>query len=103
MKAIEGITLPMLVKLGENEVKSVEDLAGCATDDLAGWTERNPTTGEATRQAGYFDGLEVSREEAEMLIMHARLAAGWIDALPEPAAEDTEEEATEGEAEPATT
>ncbi len=97
VKAIEGVTLPMLVKLGENEVKSVEDLAGCATDDLVGWTERNPTSGESTRQPGYLDGLEVSRDDAEMLIMQARLAAGWIDALPEPAAESTEGETAEGD------
>jgi len=36
LKSIEGVTTPMLVKLGENDVKSVEDLAGCATDDLVG-------------------------------------------------------------------
>ena len=41
MKEIEGLTTPMLVKLGENEVKTVEDLAGCATDDLVGWTEKD--------------------------------------------------------------
>ena len=46
----------MLVKLGENDVKTVEDLAGCATDDLVGWTERKD--GEAERHAGYLDGFE---------------------------------------------
>ena len=40
LKTIEGLTTPMLIKLGENEVRTVEDLAGCATDDLVGWTER---------------------------------------------------------------
>ena len=30
----------MLVKLGENGVKTLEDLADCASDDLVGWTER---------------------------------------------------------------
>ena len=30
----------MLVTLGENGIKTVEDLADCATDDLAGWSER---------------------------------------------------------------
>src|SRR4029077_19765426 len=37
---VPGVTTAMMVKLGENGVKTVEDLAGCATDDLAGWTER---------------------------------------------------------------
>ena len=34
MKEVPGVTSKMLVKLGENDVKTVEDLAGCATDDL---------------------------------------------------------------------
>src|SRR5450432_4029714 len=34
LKVIAGVTTPMLVKLGENGVKTVEDLAGCATDEL---------------------------------------------------------------------
>jgi N utilization substance protein A len=84
----------MLVKLGENDVKSVEDLAGCATDDLVGWTERKD--GEVTKHAGYFDGIELSREEAEHLIMQARLSAGWIteaDLVKETAEEAAADEA----------
>jgi N utilization substance protein A len=73
---VPGITTAMLVKLGENGVKSVEDLAGCATDDLTGWTERKD--GESKREPGFLDGLDVSREDAEHLIMQARLKAGWV-------------------------
>ena len=91
LKGIEGVTLPMLVKFGENEVKSIEDLAGCATDDLVGWTERTGT--ETKKHDGFLEGLEVSREDAEMMIMRARLAAGWIDELPAPAVEETFEDA----------
>ena len=50
----------MLVALGEDDVKTVEDFAGCATDDLVGWTERKD--GEAKRYAGYLDGFELSRD-----------------------------------------
>jgi transcription termination/antitermination protein NusA len=78
LKEVDGVTTEMLVKLGENEVKTVEDLAGCATDDLVGWTERKG--GETTRHAGFLDGVEVSREEAEAMIMAARVKAGWIEA-----------------------
>ncbi|MFZ0559563.1 MAG: transcription termination factor NusA [Methylovirgula sp.] len=77
---VEGVTRAMLVKLGENDVKSVEDLAGCATDDLIGWSERKD--GETTKHAGFLEGIEISREEAEALIMRVRLEAGWIDELP---------------------
>jgi transcription termination/antitermination protein NusA len=74
-------------------VKTVEDLAGCATDDLTGWTERKD--GESKREPGFFDGLDVSREEAEALIMQARLKAGWVteEELAPPPAEAEEAEA----------
>ncbi len=76
LKQLEGMTSAMLVKLGENDVKTMEDLAGCATDDLVGWQERKG--GEMVREAGYLDGLEVTREAAEALVMRARVKAGWI-------------------------
>jgi N utilization substance protein A len=70
-------------------VKTVEDLAGCATDDLVGWSERKD--GETKQHAGFLDGIEISRDEAEAMIMQARLTAGWVteaDLAPPPAAED---------------
>src|SRR6267142_608981 len=75
LRDIPGVTTKMLVALGENGVKTVEDLAGCATDDLTGWTERKD--GEAKHEPGFLDGLDVSRDEAEALIMQARLKVGW--------------------------
>jgi len=36
---IEGVTLPMAVEFGKNEVLSVEDVAGLVPDDLRGYTE----------------------------------------------------------------
>jgi N utilization substance protein A len=86
VREVPGVTTAMMVKLGENDVKSVEDLAGCATDDLVGWTERKGT--ETTRHAGFLDGFELSREEAEAMIMAARLKAGWIDEIPVPAEQE---------------
>lgn len=78
LRDVEGVTTSMMVALGENDVKSVEDLAGCATDDLVGWTERKD--GESTRHAGYLDGFDLSRQEAEAIIMAARVKAGWVEA-----------------------
>jgi transcription termination/antitermination protein NusA len=86
LKEVAGVTTAMLVRFGENEIKTVEDLAGCATDDLVGWSERKD--GETTKHAGILDSFEISREEAETLIMTARVKAGWIEAIPDPAAED---------------
>lgn len=94
LRDVEGVTTAMMVALGENDVKSVDDLAGCATDDLVGWTERKD--GETTRHSGYLDGFDLSRQDAEAIVMAARIKAGWIEA-PEPEAE-TEAETEESQA-----
>ena len=88
VKEVPGVTTKVLVALGENGVKTVEDLAGCATDDLTGWTERKD--GESKHESGFLDGLDVSREVAEAMIMQARLKAGWVteaELAPPPAPE----------------
>ncbi|HET9903205.1 MAG TPA: transcription termination factor NusA [Xanthobacteraceae bacterium] len=76
LKEVPGVTTKMLVAFGENGIKTVEDLAGCATDDLVGYSERKD--GETVREPGILDGFDLSREDAESLIMQARLKAGWI-------------------------
>jgi hypothetical protein len=40
----------MLVALGEDGIKTVDDFAGCAADDLVGWSERK--NGETKRSKG---------------------------------------------------
>jgi N utilization substance protein A len=85
---VPGVTTAMLVTLGEDGIKTVEDLAGCATDDLVGWSERKD--GEVTKHPGLLDDFDLSREDAEGLIMQARLKAGWI----------TEEDLLKGSAQP---
>ena len=77
LKEIDGLTTPMLVKLGQNGVLSVEDLAGCASDDLIGWTERSDA-GEK-KFVGYLSEFGLSREQADAMIMAARVRAGWVD------------------------
>ncbi len=92
MAQVPGITTAMMVALGENGIKTVEDLADCATDELVGWTERKKEKdAEAVRHKGYLDGFEVGRKEAEDIILAARVQAGWIKAedliQPEPESE----------------
>ncbi len=78
---VAGVTTAMLVALGENGVKTLEDLADCATDDLVGWTERKKEKdAEAIRHKGFLEGFEVDRKAAEDMIMSARVLAGWIKA-----------------------
>jgi N utilization substance protein A len=89
---IPGMTKSMLVSLGENQVRTVEDFADCATDDLLGWTEKKD--GAVTRHSGYLSGFDLTREDAEQMILNARVHAGWIEAEPEEesATEDGEDE-----------
>ena len=66
----------MLVRLGENDIKTLEDFAGCVTDDLTGWFET--VDRKRVRQDGILDGFDINPEEAEALIMAARVKAGWV-------------------------
>jgi len=94
LREVPGVTTRMLVAFGENDIKTVEDLAGCATDELDGWTERKD--GETVKHAGILDGFELSREEAEAIIMQARVKIGWIsEADLAPKAEPAAAEAAE--------
>ncbi|WP_186395430.1 transcription termination factor NusA [Stappia sp. TSB10GB4] len=98
LRSISGLTTAMLVALGKDGVKSVEDLAGCATDDLVGWSER--ANGTVTRHEGALSGFDLSRAEAEEMIMSARLEAGWITEADlasdeEPAGDETDEGETD--------
>jgi N utilization substance protein A len=88
---IPGLTTAMLVALGEKNVKTVEDVADCATDDLLGWNERKDK--ETIHHEGILDGFNLSKQEIEDLILAARVKAGWIeeaDLAPEPEAEEAD-------------
>jgi len=107
---VEGVTTAMMVAFGENGIKTLEDLADCATDDLLGWTDRKKEKdAESVRHKGILEGFEVGRPEVESMILSARILAGWIkpeDLVTEPEAgeeevETGEAEATDGEAAPA--
>jgi N utilization substance protein A len=80
LKEIPGITASMLVALGENGIKTLEELAGCAVDDLHGWIE--PMGDTSVTHAGVLAGFGLSREECGAMIIKARVKAGWIDEAP---------------------
>lgn len=90
---IPGLDKKMIVALGEKGVKTVEDLADMATDELIGWTERKEDN--VTRHEGALSDFNISKEEGEQLILQARVAAGWLkpeDILPpEPETAETAE------------
>jgi transcription termination/antitermination protein NusA len=99
---VSGVSTAMLVQFGENGIKSLEDLADCATDDLVGWVERKKEKGvEPIKHKGVLDSFDTGRQEAEEMILAARILLGWInpedliDEIPEDEAE--EDDASEDE------
>ncbi len=86
---VPGVTPAIAVALGEAEIKTVEDLAGCATDDLLGYYETNKEK-ERVRIPGALEGFNLSSDDANAVIMKARVKIGWIEELveEEPATED---------------
>lgn len=87
---IEGVTLPMTVIFGENDIFTVEDVAGLVPDDLTGYVEYKD--GAKVREPGLFEGMKFSNEEASDMIMQARVHAGWISEEDLIAADDSEDE-----------
>jgi len=73
---IPGVTTLMLVAFGEHGIKTIEDLADCATDDLDGWSELKG--GKTIRHIGILDRFRVSRRDCEAIIINARTKAGWF-------------------------
>src|SRR5947199_3013483 len=76
---VDGITTAMAVSLGEHEIKTLEDLAGCATDDLLGYCETNKDK-ERVHVEGALEGFGPMPAEANAIIMNARGKVGCIEA-----------------------
>ncbi|MGB3503259.1 MAG: transcription termination factor NusA [Mesorhizobium sp.] len=90
LRQIPGVTTAMMVALGKDGVKTIEDFAGYAVDDIVGWKERKD--GETKTFEGVLSEYGVTRADAEQMVMAARLAAGWVTAE-ELAAQNAEEDA----------
>ena len=84
----EGLTPQMIEALALDGVKTLEDFATCADWELAGgWTTVN---GERVKDDGILEKFEMSLEEAQHLVMTARIQLGWVDPAELEAAEETE-------------
>jgi len=88
--AFEGLTPQMLEALGKEGIKSLEDFATCADWELSGgWTTVN---GQRVKDEGILEKFELSLEEAQVLVMTARVMLGWVDPTAlEPAQEEEAE------------
>ena len=75
--AFEGLTPQMIEALAKDDVKTLEDFATCADWELAGgWTT---VDGERVKDDGILEKFDVSLEEAQNLVMTARIQLGWVD------------------------
>ena len=73
----EGLSPQMLEALGEDGVKTLEEFATCADWELAGgWTT---VDGERVKDDGILEKFDVSLEEAQDLVMTARVMLGWVN------------------------
>src|ERR1700759_3569823 len=75
---VPGVTPAIAVALGEAGIKSLEDLADCASDDLLGYYEVNKEK-ERVRVPGALEGFNLTGEDANAIVMRARVKAGWIE------------------------
>jgi N utilization substance protein A len=89
----EGLTPQMIEALAMDGVKTLEDFATCADWELAGgWTTVN---GERVKDEGLLEKFEMSLEEAQHLVMTARIQLGWVDPAELDGGEGTEDEEAE--------
>ncbi|MBO9456503.1 transcription termination/antitermination protein NusA [Paracoccus sp. R12_1] len=73
----EGLTPQMVEALAKDDVKTLEDFATCADWELAGgWTTVN---GQRVKDDGLLEPFDVSLEEAQTMVMTARVMLGWVD------------------------
>ena len=88
----DGLSPQMLLALADDDIKSVEEFAKCADWELAGgWTT---VDGERVKDDGLLENFGVSLEEAQDLIMTARVILGWVnpDDIAPANSSETEEE-----------
>ncbi len=75
--AFEGLTPQMIEALALDGVKTLEDFATCADWELAGgWTT---VDGERVKDDGVLEKFDVNLEEAQNMVMTARIMLGWVD------------------------
>jgi N utilization substance protein A len=93
----DGLTPQMIEALANDGVKTVEDFATCADWELAGgWTT---VDGARVKDDGILEKFDVSLEEAQNLVMTARIQLGWVDPSELASADEEDAETDEEEAE----
>ncbi len=87
----DGLTPQMVEALAKDGVKTLEDFATCADWELAGgWTTVN---GQRVKDEGLLEPYGISLEDAQAMVMTARIQLGWVDPSELEVTEDSDEEA----------
>ena len=94
----DGLTPQMIEALAKDDVKTLEDFATCADWEIAGgWTT---VDGERVKDDGTLEPFGITLEQAQDMIMTARVMLGWVDPADlEADAAEAEESTEEQEAE----
>jgi transcription termination/antitermination protein NusA len=93
----EGLTPQMIEALAQDGIKTLDDFAQCADWELAGGV--TVVDGKRVKDVGLLEKFDVGLEEAQHLVMRARVALGWVDAAELEALEAAAEAGEDGEAE----
>jgi N utilization substance protein A len=92
----EGLTPQMVEALAKDGIKTLEDFATCADWELAGgWTT---VDGERVKDEGLLEKFDVSLEEAQTMVMTARVMLGWVDPAELEVGEDVGDAEEDGDA-----
>ena len=87
----EGLNPQMIEALAEDDIFTIEDFATCADWELAGgWTT---VDGARVKDDGLLEKFDVSLEEAQTMVMTARVLLGWVDPAELEAGESDEDSA----------
>lgn len=73
----EGLSPQMIQALAEDGIKTLADFATCADWELSGGY--TIVDGKRVKDTGLLERFDMSLEEAQTLIMNARVQLGWVD------------------------
>lgn len=89
----DALTPQMIEVLANDGIKTLEDFATCADWELAGGY--TTVDGQRVKDDGLLEPFEVSLEEAQNMVMTARILLGWVDPADLESEGDIEDESDE--------
>ncbi len=94
--AFQGLSPQMVLALAESGITTLHEFATCADWELAGGYTVGPD-GKRVKDDGILERFDVTLEEAQALVMNARVQLGMVDAadLADPAGDGSEADVAE--------